>query len=252
MHTGFNGCRLSGGGVKFDEYAYYLFTTRHVVDRITSWFAYEHPHGNKEDVFWDMKEPLFMQCYDTLELLATEGLAVSDADAESRTVCQRRAVEAIKGLTRFCSHNFYNYGYYMDNIPREARSGKVVVIRTEHLVEDWNSVENILDGAPIRDPNFTFAQKNKTWKKDEILKVDAAANSPAETKKVAALSPQAVRNLCQYLCVEIQRYKEILQRAINLSEEDVAVSMAELQATCPDEPYQIRVCHPTGSVISDK
>ena len=41
--------------------------------------------------------------------------------------------------------------------------------------------------------------------------------------------------MCGALCNEIQVYKDILRRAINLDEDDVAASLEELKEVCPVE-----------------
>ena len=95
---------------------------------------------------------------------------------------------------------------------------RIAVIRTEHLAQDWASVEAVsLKGN--RNATVSFEKRNTSRQKieDEYL------------------SERAQRNLCDGLCEEIQIYKLLLQRAENLSRDDVEVSMQELKQTCPHE-----------------
>lgn len=44
--------------------------------------------------------------------------------------------------------------------------------------------------------------------------------------------------LCHVLCNEIQVYKDIIRRAVNLNREDVTNSMEDLRKTCPKEAIE--------------
>ena len=49
------------------------------------------------------------------------------------------------------------------------------------------------------------------------------------------ISFQGRRNVCFWLCEEIQLYKRLLWRGINLSEGDREVSLERINDTCPEE-----------------
>lgn len=90
---------------------------------------------------------LFVDCYAHLEDLAMDGLShnLSDqiipADVIERN-CPQRAWASIIGSRTIPVgvHNWYNYEY--DMITQPAR---LFVSRTEHLVQDWNTVDKTGD-----------------------------------------------------------------------------------------------------------
>jgi hypothetical protein len=82
-------------------------------------------------------------------------------------------------------------------------------------MEDWNSIEDMLGGQ----------QMSKTLTKENVSE---------KRSEVATISDRARRNLCVALRQEIQVYKDLLERAENLSEKQVAESLRELQESCPD------------------
>jgi hypothetical protein len=104
----------------------------------------------------------------------------------------------------------------MNQVPRNAT---VAAIRSEHLATDWNSMEEHL-GSPASARVKSFPRQNPA---------DQAARSGR------VLVEEARDHLCRYLCNEIQVYKHILYRAVNLKESDVDESMAELRKSCPRE-----------------
>ena len=57
--------------------------------------------------------------------------------------------------------------------------------------------------------------------------------------------------LCAALCHEIQIYKTILQRAINLNASDYEQSLQELAATCPIQAARSHVCDNNVIAISN-
>ena len=209
IHTTFNGCRD-------EKFNFYLFALRNPLTRIISWFQYEKVTKGQKNTFYKEKALLFVECYGTMNDLAEKGLG---RRGKSKTLCQKRAKMAIEGTQGFSAHNKYNFGFYLRQTPPES---KIVAIRTEHLTEDWNSVEAVLGGK--RTLNGTFDRQNVSSKKEDPL------------------SPLALANLCEALCEEFQVYKRILRRAENLTPEQVADSIAEVQKSCPLEPMKIRSC----------
>jgi hypothetical protein len=164
---------------------------------------------------------LYIECFDTLNELGEVGLAVNEKTLNgSLTTCQQRARWAVTGQERYAYHNYYNYGYYLNQLRQYHTNAvsKILVIRSEHLENDWKSIEHdILEGS--RDLNFVFEQTNA---------------SPKRSKDYV-LSQKARQEICKWLCFEIQTYKFIIQRAINLSEDEKEISMKELNESCPKE-----------------
>ena len=209
MHTIVNDCQDH-------KFQYYLFSLRNPLTRIISWFQYEKIKEDQKDKYYNAKAPLFVECYSTLNKLAEEGL---DKTGSKKSVCQERAISAIKGKQGYIAHNFYNFGFYLDQIVPNSR---IVAMRTEHLTEDWDSVEAIFGGTY----KFTMPVQRKN----------------VSRRREDPLSPLAIANLCGVLCEEFQVYKAILRRAENLTPEQVTLSMAEVQESCPLETFEIRRC----------
>ena len=70
--------------------------------------------------------------------------------------CRTRANKAVTGLGNYIAHWYFNYQYYAqsvfgtkeDNYTSTAPNSNtnILVIRNEHIVEDWNKINVILDG----------------------------------------------------------------------------------------------------------
>jgi predicted AlkP superfamily phosphohydrolase/phosphomutase len=113
---------------------------------------------------------------------------------------------------------YFNYQFHLEGIPKD---GKVLVIRNEHLIHDWNHVEHFIGGGvkEIIDPNRgneTIGVMNKS-KKDQSHK---------------QLSKDSTKIICRQLCNEIVSYKKILRRSLNLNYQDIEESIEELRETC--------------------
>lgn len=217
LHTHYDDCAAQ-------DFNYYLFVLRNPLRRIQSWFTYEHPLNRlASESRREKQKLLFTDCeFDTLTELGERGLAPrSEQQGKSNKldVCQERARMAISGTVGYSTHNYYNFNYYLRQV-EDNHSGNIAiaVIRTEHLEADWKSIESgLLNG--LKDPKITFARFNASPKRAADL----------------SLSETARERICNFLCNEIQVYKDLLHRAANLHPEDIAVSMADLEASCPVE-----------------
>ena len=214
MHVNRDSCRREKIGL-------YLFTLRDPLHRLMSWFTYERPSSNQTEMTPHRLKrirPLFVDCgFDTISQL---GEAMS---SKHNAVCAKRAWHAVTGAEGYAYHNQMNYGFYWNALPRKARkSARMAAIRTEHLEEDWYSVERVSlhYNGTIVDSNSNstiFGKKNESVKQ----------------KEDTLLSELAQHNLCAGLCREIQIYKMLLRRAENLSPADVEESLGELELNCP-------------------
>ena len=201
----------------------YLFTLRDPLHRLMSWFTYERPSSNQTEMTphrLKRIQPLFVDCgFDTISQL---GEAMS---SKHNGVCAKRAWHAVTGAEGYAYHNQMNYGFYWNALPRKARkSARMAAIRTEHLEEDWYSVERVSlhYNGTIVDSNSNstiFGKKNESVKQ----------------KEDTLLSELAQHNLCAGLCREIQIYKMLLRRAENLSPADVEESLGVLERNCPSQ-----------------
>jgi len=196
--------------------AFYLLVVRDPLAWIRSAFVYGRPDEkgfSKEQKHIESIEQLYVDCpsFSTMNELALSGLA---AGGEASDECKQRARDLLRGTARFEDHAYYNYQYYMEAIPRESN---FLVIRTEHIEEDWNEIERGLDG---RERSIvTFPHENSRPKEDRDL----------------ILGDEERILLCHELCAEIQTYKLMLQGALNIDETQYNTTMGELQASCPKE-----------------
>ncbi|KAL3780524.1 hypothetical protein ACHAW5_007170 [Stephanodiscus triporus] len=197
-----------------DDSDFYLFVLRDPLERSRSAIAYGRPDihyvSNKKRL-WEQKQKIYVDCGFSSASELAMGLSENGRASEE---CKQRARDMLRGTTQYDGHMFYNYQYYFESIPRP---NNILVIRSEHMTEDWNSIETRLGGT-VRE-NITFPHQNSKPKEpwDSVL-------GEAERKL-----------LCHELCVEIQYYKLILQHALNINETEYKSSMKDLHASCPHE-----------------
>jgi len=92
-------------------------------------------------------------------------------------------------------------------------------VRTEHMVQDWNGLESMLKGERPAEEDFGRLNPSKS-------KATDGDNYLSEESRVL---------LCEVLCEEIQLYKKLLKKAVNLSEGEIKTSYDELAESCPRE-----------------
>jgi len=202
-----------------DEAANYLFVIRNPLARALSAFNYAKPDLSEKHPFskkYKDKE-IYVDCdFWTLNDLAERGLVKGNNGASDE--CKDRAKKALLGTENNLVHWFYNYQFYYESMPPDAN---IVVIRNEHIVDDWNAVETLLGG----DADFT---------QEHVPVNNAREKKPEEVY----LSDAAKVVLCETLCNEIQVYKTILKRALNIKNEQYVQSMQELVTSCPKEAME--------------
>jgi hypothetical protein len=202
-----------------DEAANYLFVIRNPLTRALSAFNYAKPDLNDKHPFskrFKDKE-IYVDCnFWTLNDLAERGLVKNSHNTTEE--CRARAKNALIGTGDNLVHWYYNYQYYYELVPPNAN---IVVIRNEHIVDDWNSVETMLGGSA------------------DLTKESLPVNNRYEKKpEEVYLSDTAKVVLCETLCNEIQVYKMILKRAQNMKKEHYIQSMQELMTSCPKEAME--------------
>lgn len=226
MHKELNDCQDY-------DFEFYMVSVRDPLERLKSWFAYERlattsiatTASNDEedddedeiDELYAKRKQLFLDCpFHTMEDLGGElGLGGNKGN-----VCCQRAWDAVQGIEPYSDHNYYNFGYYYDQVLEMDRKPRIVVLRTEHLEQDWTAIETeLLDGPEPFPTNFSFPQRHSSYRRPED----------------STLSVESRTNICLALCQEIQIYKVLLELAENLSEDDYFESMRELRKQCPDE-----------------
>jgi hypothetical protein len=223
IHVSYNDCT-------HQDFDYYLYVVRDPLSRLQSWFTYEHPMNIPKGTdfrYWNNVQKLYVDCaFDTLSQLGEIGLAENGENDHNATLstCQRRARYAVTGREKYYFHNYYNYGYYLNQVERyhNETAIKTLVIRSEHLETDWNSIElDVLHG----DGEGSF----------ESFKSFRHTNASPKRPQDLILSDVARQRICRYLCDEIQVYKGLLRTALNLKTSDIETSMQELKMKCPVE-----------------
>ncbi|KAL7487882.1 hypothetical protein ACHAW6_013459 [Cyclotella cf. meneghiniana] len=199
-----------------NDAAYYLFVVRDPLERVLSAFNYDRPPFNsktsKSELF--RTQDFYKACpFWTLDDVAQNGLL---SKGDTSIECRRKARLALDGTKEFIPHWFFNYQYYYEFIPPDK---KILVIRNNHIVDDWNSIEHFLGGRhDVMNPSLLPANNVHDKNSTDLF-----------------LSSESKMVLCRALCNEIQFYKTILRKGVNLMEEDVLISLEELMLQCPIE-----------------
>lgn len=205
-----------------DDSGYFLLVIRDPIDRARSAFNYDRPDDQDFLDFkgWALRQSRFYsECpFYHMEDFVQNGLR---DEGDAPTMCKRMAEDAIKGADVHHyggpSHWYYNYQYYYEAIP--PSQSKVIAIRNEHLEEDVRSIEHLFGCNENERLEVGSTENANTWSDQEDL----------------YLSSESISILCQALCNEIQVYKKILNQALNMSQDQVRVSLRELEAKCPDQ-----------------
>ena len=180
-------------------------------------------------------------CYQHFEHLTTVGLSFPRPSQNqpikvgtnlSAAECSHWAWAAIQGSMPVDYHNAYNYAWYAHRLLHDEANEEadIFVLRVEHLEQDWTTVDTLLGG----DGSFPATMASK--QNSASIKPLRIANH--NTTDIG------IQNLCRALCEEIQVYKQLLLRAVNLQPADLDISMEELRQQCPDEvDIWPRKCH---------
>jgi hypothetical protein len=177
----------------------YMYSLRDPLERIKSWYVYDKYRIDKlrrTCKFWRLND------------LAELGLK-----GKASALCNGRARRALQGKEKFGRHARNNYAYYRSQVPSNAT---IAVIRAEHMLDDWNSMERLL-GSEYRVKQLPERNTNRQGYDEKYLTEDS------------------IRLICEQLCDEIQVYKDLLFRAANLEPADVEQSLQELRRSCPKE-----------------
>lgn len=173
--------------------------------------------------------------------------------------CRAWAWDSIRG-ERNCWHNYFNFNFTYGSLVKEMtlqnganinynsrnysrasekRNKNIFVIRTEHLENDWTTIDVMLGGNGTE--GMPILHKN-TWSKNinnsrRGIQINGPSNTPNKT-----LSRRGRLNLCRALCDEIQIYKKLMRLAVNIDVGSEKQSLDELLHTCPNETREVKVC----------
>ena len=217
----------------------FLVNVRNPLDRMASWFIYEHSENH--NVVYDDRDHhcgqlILNSCYRNWEDMITIGLSGPRPHTTqplrvgwdlTATECSHWAWAAVQGNIPADYHNSFNYDWYAHYMflekNHDGTAKEIYVLRVEHLEQDWSTVDRLMGGTGAI-PSALLANKNTAAKKPLQVK-----NSMKNTTAIG------IQNLCRALCHEIQAYKTILRKSVNLNSADLEVSMAELRQRCPEE-----------------
>ncbi len=196
-----------------DNSNFFLFVLRDPLERSRSAIAYGRPDidcDSTKDRLCVQKKKIYLYCGFSSASELAMGLSKNGGSSEE---CKHRARDMLRGTNQYEGHLFYNYQYYFESIPHS----NILVIRSEHMAEDWSGIETRLGGR-LRD-NITFPHQN---------------SEPKDPRDLVLGKAERIL-LCHELCVEIQYYKLILLHALNINETEYESSMKKLQVSCPNE-----------------
>ena len=195
----------------------YLFNLRHPVDRMISWYHYEHPQSclktletrlacNAANEVKKNAEGeaarFFQKCFPTIHFLP---LAFNHTDSSALTrECVDLGQQVLEGRIsgRGFKHISYNMHYYTNLTIDQFPSKKILVVRTESLWDDLKDLDVQLGG------NGTFGDMEGT--KD-------THGSEKYRKSNDTLSVADYGLLCCGLRDEMNIYRHLLELAVNLN-----------------------------------
>ena len=131
--------------------------------------------------------------------------------------CRKICKEIANATSRHIHHIRLNYEAYLKDLPSDI---EVFVIRTKHLWQDWRTVNDLL-GSPTEVPIPESV--------DEGQVVNSQKNLPVKSN----LSSNGQRILCKLLLNEYKLYIDLINRAVNLSDDDIKTTLEEVQRNCP-------------------
>mmetsp|Transcript_34940 Transcript_34940/g.84532 ORF Transcript_34940/g.84532 Transcript_34940/m.84532 type:complete len:555 (+) Transcript_34940:195-1859(+) len=231
VHNGVNDCA--------DNMPYYLFTLRDPLQRIQSAYTYDRHAVHvdaavdypNDDYYIDRgQNSLYVDCpFYTLNDLAVRGLA---KDGPAPEHCKLLARDVIQGVQRAGYHLYYNHRWFLnatnaldDSSSSSSSNSKILVIRMKHMIDDWNTAEDVL--------SVDESNNNNNKRMDKMPSLNEGGKKTTKLYDDQHLSPEARVLLCEALCPEILEYRRIVTAAVNLSPDDKTITLNELSQSCP-------------------
>jgi hypothetical protein len=222
----------------------FVYTLRNPLDRLISWYFYEHARSrsysqpkryraeknscaNKEFHKWENNTN---GCFDSLDDFAMNSVLPTNITSSKKSRCQLLAFQVARGEKLCDYHNAMGYVFYENRLKELSQANRTYLmlgIRTEHLADDWDRLEQAFGGHGSVNGSVRFQTRSGTVRSKNVD---------------SEVSDEGKANLCFALCEEIQVYKKFLNMAQNFNESQVRESIAEVIAVCPKETYEIREC----------
>ncbi|KAL7490797.1 hypothetical protein ACHAWT_000901 [Skeletonema menzelii] len=131
--------------------------------------------------------------------------------------CREVCKEIVAATSRHIQHVRINYNAYLKDLPSNK---EVFVIRTKSLWQDWVKVNNLL-GSPEDVPMPDSVNEGKV------------VNSQGKLPVTSNLSNEGRESLCKFLRNEYILYIDLLNRAVNLSDDDIMSALDIAHRNCP-------------------
>ena len=267
---------------------HFLYTIRHPLARIQSWFRYISPlncpkryHQNDTSTnVWAKHEqgingvPLncririalkndtqspesrFFQCFPTIEVLAkaTPALALRSSKNKKNVMLLEKAAQSkttsacssqywnmlsstalqLKGSEGILGHWVMNYHYYLQRTIALQPNTTVLALRTESMWSDLKDLDIYFGGTGY----FKNFGLRVTHNSEEFI-------------DQANLSPEGGKMLCCILQHELELYRMIVQRAVNLNETERSLTLANSVKNCGMESWQALLdeCRPYRNIL---
>lgn len=249
----------------------FIVSIRDPYDRTVSALLYHHPQNA---AYYNLTQtlrqrqlgPIAYQCFPTLEafasLLVPKHSNNDKEDGEDNCHypyrhnvvepkdCTALACSVLEGKVRFFTHLFFNYRnilYTKLPLPRKSRSEsatssskrrQIYVIRQEHLLEDWQQLNAMVEAAGVVGEKSSAATKSH-WK---VTDVTSNNNTVVSHRNITGLqlpvtreiSAKGRQKLCLALQMEYVAYFELLQLAVNMNGDDVQDCQRLAQQNCPN------------------
>ena len=208
-----------------DKFDNWIVIIRDPVTRILSWWMYDHeanfhyredyPGNRYRSDLW----PRIFECFPTFDEFATKGLApTTTIPDECRTIALMVIPLRGRSYLSGIAHLRSNFFHYFSDLLAAGEDKNVYVVRAEHMLQDLNAISEEIDDSG---PKVLAVEHQSHWRTEDYPNKDRT------------LSPKGLENLCRHLCNEIQIYKQLLQRGINLKEDDIESSKQQLAKSCP-------------------
>jgi hypothetical protein len=225
----------------------FFFNLRHPVERMISWYNYEHPDSCMDDRvterscdtareiedYPDGRAAIFYrQCFPTQEYLPLLALNYTGSTNLTES-CSDLARKVLRGKifeTGF-KHMFYNMHFYAKQTINKYPDRPILVVRTESLWDDTRDIDVMLGGKGT----FGGAEGTKDSHGSEKYK-----------KGNDQLSKSDYGLLCCALKREMQIYHDLVERAANLPNRVKDSTIANTAEKCGFSTWDEMMAHCTN------
>lgn len=198
--------------------SHYLFSIRHPLQRLVSWYVYNHPQScdpresnspSCKSSDWKTK---FFDCFPTLEVLGG-GQISKEKDDDCAQVLWNGWYGRLSNV-KDPNHLYWNYQFYWNQTMAHWPK-PLLVVRQEHLTMDLNHLESYLGTKSTPRP----------WRPSD-------AQHFVTGRVPSTLTIKATQNLCCLLQTEMEIYQRLIQLAENLSDTDKMETIDQAYQLC--------------------